>query len=273
MNKSIEITEALGLTEYRLALMTWILRRTGKSLTMPVLFRLGHLHKGTKTVKTVKGVEEDVVSKAYEVNDTTIQGKAAKVITVNQRVGLDGQRKPLDHANRVKRTAGAFLHGLLDVIVPPVPNKRGVLIKSKDWNEAAKDVGFPKWNETLYHGAAFIQTISPKVVFAADAFEVIDPTRSNEGRKTFKLEISNRAGKLLGSTGISKAIGETYLGKEDELIIKLVAVDAAESAKANKLAKDVDKAKAAEADEAAKQAALDELTEQLEEIEKLNTNK
>lgn len=274
---SDELVEAAGLTILRERAVSWLRTRLFKGakpdentklaelLNMPVLLRIGFLLTGTKTTKVTKDTEVDVVLKAFELSKSTKDGKPVNVITLNQRIGLDKSRNPLNHVERTERCFGAVCTALLELLIPREPNKAGNLTKTREFNEAAVELGFPYWNHPLEHAKLASKRISSDVVFPIDAFEIPKPPKKDEARTTFKVEFLTKDGKALRSVVVPKALYDTYRDKTDELVIRFVSVNPDIERMANKANKALTKAQAAEADEAAK------IAKQIERIEDAET--
>ncbi len=276
VSDSDELIEAAGLTILRERAVAWIQRRLFKDTkpgentkcdeltSMPVLLRIGFLLTGTKTTKVTKDTEVDVVLKAFEISHSHKDGKPINVITLNQRIGLDKQRRTLDHTERVERCFGAVCTALLELLIPREPNKSGNLVKTKEFNEAAVQIGFPYWNAPLDHAKAASKHISHEVVFPIDAFEIPKPAKKDESRTTFKLVGRNKAGRAVVALVCSKSFTETYKGKLDELTFSLEEVNSTAERIASKASKALKKANDAEADKMAEAAKA---TQALEDAE------
>lgn len=274
--KSYELTEAAGLTEIREAAIRWIQRRLFKDtkpsentklaelLNTRFLLRLGNLVTGTKSTKVTEETEVDVVLKAFETYNTTDKGETVKVIFLNQRIGLDKMRKPLNHSEKVERIFGAVCTALIGSLFPPEPDKNGKLRKTREHNEALTSLGFPYWNVAMEHAKVAVSRIAPKVVFAVDAFEIPKAVKANEAREEYRLLICDESGKELKSLKCSKSDFENFSPEATKLIISFRKINPTVEAMARKALKQLKRTKDAEADKLAEEAKA---LEQLEDAE------
>jgi hypothetical protein len=263
---SIELVEASSMTELRKRFTAWFSRRTGKTPNTPFMLKLGYLPKGTKSSKMDKGVEVDVVSKPFHIAETTKDGKPFNVVTLNERLGLNSLREPLASPEAIKRLSGPIVFALCDLSIPRELNKRGVPITTLEYKRAHETCGFTKWNHPNGLATALIDHISTEVTLPVDAFELPEPAKRDTGRKVYKAEIRDESSKVIATVVCPKSLYDAYRDKVSTLTMTLIAVDAAESAKANELAKQAERANDAKADEAAKVAMLSKLDEDIKAV-------
>jgi len=269
LTDQIEKVEGTAVSNLRRLCVSFFERMTSIRVDRPVMFKIAFLHKGTKTVKKLKGDIVDVVSKRHEWHEASVEGEPIQVLFLNERLGLSHLRTPLSNAEALRRYIGAIMHGLAEEFIERKVNARGVPINDTNFNNQLDRLGFRKWDLPTAHAEAFITLVASKVTLPVEAFEIADPAKQDGPRDRYIMEFRDEANKLVHSTVTTKSFFEGFRDKTDNLSISLIKVDKDAYDKANKAAKDAERDSREKQDTATKMARMAELTKRVESLKDL----